>query len=284
MTDDGTSQTGLPLGAVKSARAAYILLLLLGLLGAHRFYLGRGRTGVAILALTLIGAMGVSPALLGSVVWLIVDAFLIPGWIREHNGTAGLLVDRSRVWSAVHWGGGALGFGLAGLVLLAAFVPKPEPAPEPVPEIVASERIAPLPSSATENAPWETAVVAAPEPLQKAPEERIAEILSRPDEQEPWSDASISRHAEMRGLYRAFLTFRDSAEFRRYGFGAGGPYGAWMQAVLHLNSDREYASRLYDRCEVVPDDLRRHARDHMNGRFGPQVRADGAAWAACFPD
>lgn len=274
-------------GSVKSVRVAYGLLLVLGLLGAHRFYVGRKRTGVAILLLTLAGVVGFSPAVLAAVAWMLVDAFLIPSWIRQCNGTAGLPVDRSRVWRALRWGGGALGAGLAALLLLAAVVPKPEPAPEAAAEGVARESVAPRPSSATVNAPWKTAVVAAPEPPRKSPEERIAEILSRPDEpevQEPWSDALNRRHAEMRGLYRGFLVFRDSAEFRRFGFGAGGPYGTWMQAVLRLNRDREYASRLYDRCEILPDDLWRHARDHMNGRSGSQVRADATAWAACFPD
>jgi hypothetical protein len=88
----------------------------------------------------------------------------------------------------------------------------------------------------------------------------------------------------MRDLYREFLTFKDRTEFRRYGFSTGGPYGAWMQAVVGLNRDRDYPSLLYDRCGLIPDDLRRHARDHMNGKVGQMVRGDALAWAACFPD
>jgi TM2 domain-containing membrane protein YozV len=64
----------------KTALVAYILWFFLGLFGAHNFYLGR--TGVAIaqliLSLILVG-------LVITFVWVIVDAFLIPGWVRRHN-------------------------------------------------------------------------------------------------------------------------------------------------------------------------------------------------------
>src|SRR5882724_13149308 len=64
----------------KTALVAYILWLFLGLIGGHNFYLGR--TGIAvtqvILSLTVVG-------LVITVVWVVVDAFLIPGWIRERN-------------------------------------------------------------------------------------------------------------------------------------------------------------------------------------------------------
>lgn len=63
------------------------------------------------------------------------------------------------------------------------------------------------------------------EPSEMSLEETLSGILSRPDDpvaQESWTDAAIERHAEMRSLYRAFLTFKDSAAFRRSGFGAGG--------------------------------------------------------------
>jgi len=100
----------------------------------------------------------------------------------------------------------------------------------------------------------------------------------------PSHASEAARDSEMRKLYREFLTFKDSAEFRGVGFGAGGPYGVWMQAVVRLNRDGDYLSHLYDRCGLIPDDLRRHARDHMQGKAGQQVRLDAAAWAACFPD
>jgi TM2 domain-containing membrane protein YozV len=64
----------------KTAVVAYVLWFFLGLLGGHNFYLKR--TGVAIaqliLSITVIG-MAVSA------VWVLVDAFLIPGWVRTQN-------------------------------------------------------------------------------------------------------------------------------------------------------------------------------------------------------
>jgi TM2 domain-containing membrane protein YozV len=64
----------------KTALLAYVLWFFLGIFGAHNFYLER--TGVAIaqliLSLTLVG-------MLITFVWVIVDAFLIPGWVRRLN-------------------------------------------------------------------------------------------------------------------------------------------------------------------------------------------------------
>jgi TM2 domain-containing membrane protein YozV len=64
----------------KTALVAYILWFFLGLFGAHNFYLGRTGVAVAqlILSLILVG-------LVITVVWVIVDAFLIPGWVRRQN-------------------------------------------------------------------------------------------------------------------------------------------------------------------------------------------------------
>jgi len=64
----------------KTAVVAYLLWFFLGWFGAHNFYLGR--TGVAItqliLSITIIG-------LLITIFWVLVDAFLIPGWVRNQN-------------------------------------------------------------------------------------------------------------------------------------------------------------------------------------------------------
>jgi TM2 domain-containing membrane protein YozV len=58
----------------------YILIFTIGFLGGHNFYLGR--TGIAItqliLTFTLVG-------LLVTLVWVIVDAFLVPGIVRRQN-------------------------------------------------------------------------------------------------------------------------------------------------------------------------------------------------------
>jgi TM2 domain-containing membrane protein YozV len=64
----------------KSPVVAYVLWFFLGIFGAHNFYLKR--TGVAvtqlILSITLIG-------MIVTVVWVLVDAFLIPGFVRNQN-------------------------------------------------------------------------------------------------------------------------------------------------------------------------------------------------------
>lgn len=64
----------------KSATLAYLLVFFVGMLGGHRFYLGRIATGIAQLLLTLTGV-----GMLISVVWAIIDLFLIPGMIQKYN-------------------------------------------------------------------------------------------------------------------------------------------------------------------------------------------------------
>ena len=64
----------------KSDIVAYLLWLTLGWFGAHNFYLRRIGVGVAQLLLTI--------SFLGFVItffWWIVDAFLIPRWVRNQN-------------------------------------------------------------------------------------------------------------------------------------------------------------------------------------------------------
>lgn len=60
----------------KSVAATWLLWLFLGGFGAHRFYLGRVGTGIAML-LTLGGLL----------IWDLVDAFLIPGMLRANKRT-----------------------------------------------------------------------------------------------------------------------------------------------------------------------------------------------------
>lgn len=61
----------------KSGAVAYVLWLLLGLVGVYRYYLGRVGTGV-LMTLTL-GGLGL---------WWLVDLFLIPGMLRKASGNA----------------------------------------------------------------------------------------------------------------------------------------------------------------------------------------------------
>jgi TM2 domain-containing membrane protein YozV len=74
----------------KSVGVAYLLWFFLGGLGVHRFYLGRTGSACVMLALLLLGAatswLGVGFFLLVPLgIWLLVDAFLIPGIARGHN-------------------------------------------------------------------------------------------------------------------------------------------------------------------------------------------------------
>jgi TM2 domain-containing membrane protein YozV len=64
----------------KSAVIAYILWFFLGWFGAHNFYLGRTGVGIAQVLLTI--------SVIGwfiTFVWVVIDAFLIPGWVRREN-------------------------------------------------------------------------------------------------------------------------------------------------------------------------------------------------------
>lgn len=74
----------------KSVGVSYVLWLFLGGFGGHRFYNGRTGTAVALLLLSLVGwstifvGFGFLPLTIVGV-WVLVDAFLIPGWVRDHN-------------------------------------------------------------------------------------------------------------------------------------------------------------------------------------------------------
>lgn len=61
--------------ARKSARVAVLLWLLTGLVGGHRYYLGRPGTG--LLQTITLGGFGV---------WWLIDVLLLPGMLREANG------------------------------------------------------------------------------------------------------------------------------------------------------------------------------------------------------
>ncbi len=74
----------------KSMGLAYVLLIFLGQLGVHRFYLGKVGSGVAQLLLGLVGwatvwfLIGFIPlAILW--VWVFVDLFLTAGMVRAAN-------------------------------------------------------------------------------------------------------------------------------------------------------------------------------------------------------
>jgi len=76
----------------KSTVVAYLLWLFLGGFGGHRFYCGEIGSAVAQLVLMIFGLLlslvliGIF-VILGLSIWVLVDAFLIPGWIRNYNTT-----------------------------------------------------------------------------------------------------------------------------------------------------------------------------------------------------
>lgn len=68
----------------------YLLAILLGGFGAHRFYLGRPASASILLTITIVaviaGAMSdsdTSPLMAVVWIWTIVDLFLIPGMVRS---------------------------------------------------------------------------------------------------------------------------------------------------------------------------------------------------------
>jgi TM2 domain-containing membrane protein YozV len=64
----------------KSALIAYLLWFFVGLFGGHNFYLKR--TGAAVTQLVLtISVVGLAVTFF----WVLVDAFFIPGWVRNFN-------------------------------------------------------------------------------------------------------------------------------------------------------------------------------------------------------
>jgi TM2 domain-containing membrane protein YozV len=76
----------------KSMGVSYVLWFFLGWLGAHRFYNGKTGSAIAQLAICIVGFLlsfiGIGLFVLGALgIWVIVDAFLIPGWVRAHNNS-----------------------------------------------------------------------------------------------------------------------------------------------------------------------------------------------------
>ncbi|WP_066195242.1 MULTISPECIES: TM2 domain-containing protein [Gracilibacillus] len=74
----------------KNIAVAYLLLIFLGTLGIHRFYLGKTGSGITQLVLTVLGWITafilIGFLLIGVVgLWVIIDLFLVPGIIREDH-------------------------------------------------------------------------------------------------------------------------------------------------------------------------------------------------------
>jgi TM2 domain-containing membrane protein YozV len=71
----------------KSIGAAYLLWLFFGMLGGHRFYLGKIGTAIVQLLMSVIGwltvVVGIGFVILAiEGIWVLIDAFLIPGMVQ----------------------------------------------------------------------------------------------------------------------------------------------------------------------------------------------------------
>lgn len=77
----------------KSVAVAYVLLLLAGLFGAHRFYLGERGTATALLVVTLtsllLTTVGIGFFTIGiAIVWVVIDLALVPRMARARDAAA----------------------------------------------------------------------------------------------------------------------------------------------------------------------------------------------------
>ena len=74
----------------KSIGVAYLLWFFLGSFGAHRFYLHRPTSAILMLVLLIVGLLTVT-VIVGAfllvvlAIWVLVDAFLIPGMVQGHK-------------------------------------------------------------------------------------------------------------------------------------------------------------------------------------------------------
>jgi TM2 domain-containing membrane protein YozV len=68
----------------KSTGVAYLLWFLLAGFGAHRFYLGHVGSGIVMALITFVGLFTLFPLII-TAIWSLVDAFLIPGMIRQQK-------------------------------------------------------------------------------------------------------------------------------------------------------------------------------------------------------
>lgn len=74
---------------VASTAIAYLVWFFFGNIGGHRFLTGRVGTGLMMLGLHILGWLtwwlfGLGVLIWGAVgVWWLIDALLIPGWLRR---------------------------------------------------------------------------------------------------------------------------------------------------------------------------------------------------------
>ncbi|TCT45081.1 TM2 domain-containing protein [Martelella mediterranea] len=87
----------------KSTAATYLLWFFVGWAGAHRFYLGRNGSAIAMLLLNIVGWMTFAfligiPLVVIWGIWWLVDLFLIPGMIdAQKNSVRNYLTQEALV-------------------------------------------------------------------------------------------------------------------------------------------------------------------------------------------
>ena len=86
MASDGSAK---PWDGNRTLLIGYVLWLFLGWVGGHRLYVGRWKSALGMAAagfVTWIMTSMLGPYLgFPMTIWWIVDAFLIPGWVRQAN-------------------------------------------------------------------------------------------------------------------------------------------------------------------------------------------------------
>ena len=86
----------------KETSTTFLLWFFLGHFGAHRFYMGKSGSAVAMLLITLL-SIPLFFVLIGfftyfaAFIWWIVDAFLICDWVKEHNAKLAHAISRQHL-------------------------------------------------------------------------------------------------------------------------------------------------------------------------------------------
>lgn len=84
----------------KEAWVAWLLWLFTSGFGGHRFYFGKTGSAVGMIALQALGFLTIWIMGLGTLfylalgIWVIVDAFLISGWLKEDKEKTRVEVER----------------------------------------------------------------------------------------------------------------------------------------------------------------------------------------------
>jgi hypothetical protein len=91
-----------------------------------------------------------------------------------------------------------------------------------------------------------------------------------------------SSDSEMRSLFAAYQKFKNSSEFRRFGYALVGPFNAWSARMQALSADAGYAGVLLSRCGVVPMDLWLAGTTAYKGQTDNHRTEVERKFAACF--